>query len=290
MLAVVVCAFAASCPGRDGVAAQSGDLADGLFAAFMAGSVMEIPAEKPDMPRAREIQARYVELLVTRRGPVTGYKAGLTNPVAQERFGIGQPVRGTILRDMLIPSPARLRIDQGARLAIEADLLVRVRDASINQAASDAALLAALDAVIPFLEVPDLVFPPGAPVTAELLVAANVGARFGVTGKPMMLHGADGVAQGLSAFSVVLTDAQGRELARGKGRDLLGGPVNVVRWLRDDLVSSGITLRPGDLLSLGSLTRLVPAQEGATFHARYEGLDPAGTRDVTVRFAGRADE
>jgi len=252
--------------------------------AFLAGREFDIPEDELDMARARAVQASYVELLIPERGPVAGFKAGLTNPVAQARFGIGQPVRGTLLRDMLMPSPAQIGIYQGARLAVEADLLVRVGDPAINRAQTNTELLAALDAVIPFIEVPDLMFPQGSGMSVELLVAANVGARFGIMGEPIPLPAGTDTGQRLSDFDVVLIDANRKVLASGKGRDLLGDPVKAVRWLRDELVSSGIRLRAGDLLSLGSLTPLLPAAGGQTFHARYRGLNQLQEQEVTVRF------
>ncbi|NEQ53079.1 MAG: hypothetical protein F6K11_23560 [Leptolyngbya sp. SIO3F4] len=151
-----------------------------------------------------------------------------------------------------------------------------VGSADINQAETDLELLAGLDAVIPFLELPDLIYEEDASVNAGALVAVNVGARYGIMGDPMALAAEDsGLAQ-LANIRVVLNNDKGQFLAEGNGTNLLAHPINAVRWLRDTLQSQGVDLKPGDLLSLGSVTKLVPLDTDTDvtgIEARYFGLD-----------------
>ena len=67
-------------------------------------------------------------------GPLAGYKAGLTNPAVQKRFHTDRPVWGSLGKSMLLTSPATVPAQFGARPVFEADLLVRVSSAAINQA------------------------------------------------------------------------------------------------------------------------------------------------------------
>ena len=249
---------------------------------YRAARELEVPAELLDSETAQAIQARFVGLLLPTLGPVVGYKAGLTSRAAQTRIGVSHPIAGRLLRDMLYQSPAQIRADAGAHLAIEGDLLVRVGNESINRAQTDDQLLAGLEAVIPFVEVPDLLFRRGQKPNAAVLVALNVGARFGIMGEAVPLQDILSGWQRLSEFEVALYDGAGAILARGQGKDLLGHPLKVVRWLRDTLNAQGIQLVPGDLLSLGSLTPLLPVSSGQTLHARYLGLDPGRALEVSV--------
>ena len=50
----------------------------------------------------------------------------------------------------------------------------------------------------------------------------------------------------------------------------------------DDLKKSGVTLKPGDLLSLGSFSRLTPPKPGLRVNVVYEGLP--GNPSVSVSF------
>jgi 2-keto-4-pentenoate hydratase len=72
----------------------------------------------------------------------------------------------------------------GGRPIVEADMLVRVRDAAVMEATSPMEALASLDAVIPFIELADLMVTPGEPMNADVITAINVGARAGVAGAP----------------------------------------------------------------------------------------------------------
>jgi 2-keto-4-pentenoate hydratase len=55
-----------------------------------------------------------------------------------------------------------------------------------------------------------------------------------------------------------------------------------VLWLLKDLNESGTALKKGDLLSLGSFSRLLPPKPGNAVKVTYEGLP--GNPTVSVRF------
>ncbi|NEP54188.1 MAG: hydratase, partial [Moorea sp. SIO3C2] len=63
-----------------------------------------------------------------------------------------------------------------------------------------------------------------------------------------------------------------------------GNPLQVVLWLKDSLKASGKVLKQGDLLSLGSMTPLIPVKSGTTIRAQYIGLDPKGKVEISVSF------
>jgi 2-keto-4-pentenoate hydratase len=83
-------------------------------------------------------------------------------------------------------------------------------------------------------------------------------------------------------MTVRVVDGAGRELDAARGEVILGHPLNAVMWLAADLKRAGITLRPGDLLSLGSFSKGLPTQPGASARVVYEGLP--GNPSVSVRF------
>lgn len=216
-------------------------------------------------------QDRLVGLLAPRLGRPVGYKVGLTNPTAQQRFGVSHPVTGRIFESTVAlrdgaDVPARF----GAVPVVEADLMVRVRDEGIAAAGRDrVAILRHLDQVIPFLEMPDLVLSGG--MDGPNLLAINVGARLGVLGAPIVPEASEAFAARLAAMTVVLANDQ-RELARAPGTALLGHPLDVIPWLVEDLAKRGLRLRAGDLVSLGGFSPALPAEAGRSYTVRYEGL------------------
>ncbi|MFQ5508951.1 MAG: 2-keto-4-pentenoate hydratase [Leptospirillia bacterium] len=245
--------------------------------------IYEAP-EGINLKAAYRVQEVFVNRISIDSGAVVGYKAGLTNPGVQEKFGTSQPVMGRLLSGMILEDGAVLSAHFGARPMLEADLLVRVKSDAINRAQTPEEALASLDAVIPFLELPDLVYAEGTPLSGIAITAINVGARYGVMGNPIPLAPTASWNKRLETFSVTVSDNGGNLLGEGTGAVLMGHPLNVVLWLRDQLAQAGILLKAGDLLSLGSLTPLAPAPPGRSVDAYYRGLDPAGDVRVSVRF------
>jgi 2-keto-4-pentenoate hydratase len=167
---------------------------------------------------------------------------------------------------MLLEDNAELALDYAARPAVEADLLVRVRDPNINEAKTDLELLAGLGEVIPFIELADLLLLPGASNDLRTLTALNAGARTGVVGTPVALTADQATLDRLGSFTVRLEDEKGRLYGAGRGADLLGHPIHVVRWMRDALRARGDRLREGDVLSLGTLDAGAGPEETGPTH------------------------
>ena len=88
----------------------------------------------------------------------------------------------------------------------------------------------------------------------------------------------------LRDFELEIRDGEGQVLAEGKGSTLLDHPLAVVLWIRDDLKAKGLRLEKGDLLSLGTLSKLLPVEPGTRIEAHYRGLDPNGPAKVSVSF------
>lgn len=227
-------------------------------------------------------QRRLVEKLESADNRVVGYKAGLTSRAAQEQLGVATPVRGVLLRRMLLEDGAEVPFDFGARPVFEPDLMVVVKDAGIHEAKTHLDALRSLSLVIPFVELPDLVVAEGEKLTAPLIVSLNVGARLGVVGKGVPVQATSEFAAALASMRVTATDQRGRELASGKGAAILEHPLNAVLWLVRDLERSRIRLKPGDVLSLGSFTQPLRPLPGMNVTVRYEGLP--GNPAVSVRF------
>jgi 2-keto-4-pentenoate hydratase len=226
-------------------------------------------------------QALLLARLQSSLGQVIGYKVGLTNANVQRAFGVDHPVRGTLLAGMLLPDGAEVPAAFAAVPRFESDLLLRVRDSAIMTARDVEAVARHIDAVIPFIELPDLVLAQGERFDGGNMLAINVGARLGVAGAA--LPAPSDLAVRLAAMTVVLADDTGHEIARGQGAALLGHPLNVVLWLIEDLARAGVALQPGQLISLGSFSPLSPPQAGRTVTATYAGLADAPLQ-VRVRF------
>ena len=82
---------------------------------------------------------------------------------------------------------------------------------------------------------------------------------------------------------VVVVRGDGAELDRGKGSDVLGHPLAAVAWLAQDMAREGRAPKKGDLVSLGSFSKLMPPKPGLAVEAAYEGLPGAPKVKVTFK-------
>ena len=235
------------------------------------------------LKEAQQIQTKFIHLLSPKLGKIVGYKAGLTSQKVQEKFQVNHPLSGVLLETMLLPSGAVISSNFGARSMLEGDLIVRVKSEDINKVKRPEETLKYLDAVIPFLELPDLVYAENIKPTAAQLLAINVGARLGIIGEPILINNSQEWFDKLSKIQVIIRAQDEQELAKGESSNLLGHPLNVVLWLKDDLNKQGIFLQEGDLLSLGSLTPLIPVKKDTTVKIEYLGLDTQPL-EINVKF------
>jgi 2-keto-4-pentenoate hydratase len=146
-------------------------------------------------------------------------------------------------------------------------------------------VLQTLRNVRPFIELPDTLVEEPSKITAAVLVANNAGARLGVLGQPLPVRADEAFANALKSMRVRTADDTGKQLAAAPGTANLGHPLNTVMWLAAELRKEGITLKPGDLLSLGAFGP-GPAQAGRTVTVTYEGLP--GNLDAPARPMNRS--
>lgn len=246
------------------------------------------PAPNPAMGMSAEAAAcgrqRFTDRLDLHLGRVVGYKAALTSAALQKRFNAAAPVRGTLFERMIVEDGASVPANFGARPMFEADLVVVVRDSGIHGALTPHDVMEHVSAIRPFIELPDLVIQDPSKFDAGVLATINAAARLGVVGAPIPVNGPNpALADALRDMTVRLVDADtGATLDSGKGSGTLDHPFNAVMWLASDLRRAGITLKPGDMLSVGSFTKLVPPRPGMNVKAVYEGLP--GNPSVSVSF------
>ncbi|MBF5005821.1 2-keto-4-pentenoate hydratase [Diaphorobacter caeni] len=242
-------------------------------------------------------RARFNELLSRQfGGKVIGYKAGLTNPAVQQRFGTNKPVWGVLYDGMILPNDVTVQAKFGARPLFEADMLVRVKSENINAARNPAEVLENIDQIIPFIELPDLMVENPGSLNGAGVAAINVGARLGVVGEPINApvfpEQQQAMLQALAEMAVQVSDNTGAVLSSGKGSDILGHPLNAVVWLAGALQQENLRLRKGDLISLGSFSPLTPPKAGTSVIVTYQGLPGAKPVQVNFRppvFPGQSD-
>jgi len=205
----------------------------------------------------------------------------LSDTEAAALVNASAPAYGVLYVPMLLRNGATVDAAFGARPLYEADLLVRVGDSLVSRAASPEEVVRHIDPVIPAIELPDLVVEAPGKLDGAAIAAINVGARHFVMGEPIPVVPTTPLADALRTMIVIVAGPEG-ELDRGKGSDVLEHPLNAVIWLAGELQKQGLTLRKGDLVSVGSFSRLLPPKPGQNIVVRYQGLP--GDPVVRVNF------
>lgn len=241
-----------------------------LYGAYMARQ----PSPNPlglSADDAACTRAKFNARLASTLGPVVGYKAGLTNPAVQKRFNATEPVWGMLYAPMMLKSGAAVDAAFGARPVSEGDLLVRIGSESINQARTPEQAMLAIDQVIPAIDLPDLMVEAPSKLDGAAVAAINVAARYFVVGTPIPADRKIELLDALPRMKVVVL-GDGRDLDTGSGADVLGHPLNAVVWLAQDLQKHGLALKKGDLVSVGSFSKLLPPKPGMKVEVQYQGL------------------
>lgn len=251
---------------------------------MMKGFQYEMPLDE-----AYRWQDEMVEIMQPMLGDVAGYKTGGHDP------GPGFPtfppdgIRAYILSGMLREDGTAIRVSDSVVGFLEADLAFRVGDASINTASTDLEILAGLDALVPFAEVPDPYYEPDTRSVNGTIVA-NMSTRMSFTGTPVPIEATEEWLQRINNLQFAVLDENDTIIQSGTIKGWYE-PITVVRWLRDQLQESGKELLPGQLLSLGNvgIIRQIhegsprgPAYQGNQFRLEYYGLKDDGPATVTI--------
>ena len=220
---------------------------------------------------AYQIQRRFVALL----GTPVGYKVGYTNAAIQKRFGVEFPISGRLLAGRLLDSPGRHGVRAPFRQAAEPEFAYRLgRDLPPRAAPFErSAIEASVESLAPSLELVECRFEDWERIGPLLTVCDNVLGSHWVGGEPLReWRHADVPSQ------LVVASVNGEEFTRGHGSDVLGDPLESLRWLANDLARRGEGLRAGDLVTTGCCTRVIEARAGDTVEADF---GPFGRVSVT---------
>lgn len=254
--------------------------------AYAAKQPFANPPEGMTAADAACTRAKFQQQLARTHGALVGYKVELSNAHLQKSFRTSEPVWGSYYSGMLLPARSAVSAEFGAQPLYKADLLVRVKSGGINQAKTPAEVLAHVDQIIPYIELVDVLVQKPAQLTAHNVAAINAGARLGVMGEPLTVpkngKARQRMLRELGTMSVRVIGPRGRILARGKGSDVMGHPLESVVWLAKALRQQDMELKPGQWVSVGALSPMLRAQPGTRITAAYPGL--TGARSVMVQF------
>jgi 2-keto-4-pentenoate hydratase len=228
-----------------------------IDAAHRDGRLLDAPDGRGDLDlsTAYAVQQGLTARRQERGARRIGWKLGYTSAVMREQMGVDSPNLGPLLDTMVIAPGAAVPASLvQPRVEPEVGLVVGADGGPVAARA--------------VLEVVDSVW-RGYRFTLATNTADGSSAAGVVVGDPL-----DG---DLAALTVELR-RNGEPVATGSGDAALGHPHAALAWLRDELAACGETLREGDLVITGGLTRAVPLNPGDVVEARFPGTSVAVRR------------
>jgi len=218
-------------------------LANDLGQAWATATAIPAPSrQNPSM--TTDDAYRIQELIVAERmrdgRRQAGWKLGLTS--AEQP---ATPIVGTLLSDMVLASGAEVAMATMVAPMVEAEIVVRIGEV-IDRPQSVDELLSGPHEIGPGLEVID--YRTVDSVGVIDWIADNSTVAYAVVGQFVPISTVD------PAGIEVTLSGGGRNLAAGRGDQVMGNPVAAVAWLSEHLVTRGHQLQRGDIILTGSLT------------------------------------
>ena len=200
-----------------------------------------------------------------------GWKLGFTNQALWSKLGLDRPIRARIYDETLCAGD--LNSADLVQPRIEPEIVVGF-GADVRQMSDTDVIAAAVEWVAAGLEVVQCHFDRWEMTPAEAVADAGVHAALAIG--PRTRVDADVVRSLGAATCQVLLD--GVVTATGSGTDVLGGPLDALRWLLKGLPDG---LRAGEIVTTGTLTQAMPLQPGQRWEHRLSAsvlLEPVQLR------------
>ena len=241
-----------------------------------ARAITRITDEHPqlDLDDAYAIQDEIRRRKEARGDKVAGLKVGLTSFAKMKLLGAGSPVFGFVAGTMARPDGGEIRHRELIHPRVEAEICVVTRTALTGPGCHVAAVMAAVDFVLPALEVVDSRYRDNK-VDLKSMIADNTSAaRFVSGGRARDLDELD-----LRTLGVVL-EVNGEIKTMAAGAAVLGHPLAGVALLANHLSRRGSAIPAGSFIMTGGVAEACAVNPGDHVAARFQDL---GT--VSIRFA-----
>jgi 2-keto-4-pentenoate hydratase len=239
-------------------------------------SIRTLPSDlsPADLDEAYEIRSAFQEIEeTTGRGPIAGYKIGLTTPVMQKLCGVDEPCYGAIFASEVHHGRAVLRAADYCRIGVETEIAFKLGE-DLPQGGDRNRVAAGVEACMAAIELIEDLRYDYKRLDAAAMVAGNVWNAGVVLGAPVPDWRRLDLAGAVARLSI-----NEREIGSGNGHDVMGHPLNALAWLADKLAASGTPLRRGMIVMTGSM---VPIQYPAVGDRAMIEISGLGAAELAV--------
>ncbi|WP_105967046.1 2-keto-4-pentenoate hydratase [Staphylococcus simulans] len=241
------------------------EIVNALFKAQQNHEPIDFVSEKYGISEsvAYQIQDALIsELTQANNSEIAGCKVSMTSAETQAYANTDEPAYGTILSDKVVKSGETVQLSKLFAPLIEPELVFVILN-DISPDASDEDILNSVK-VAPGIEIPDARYKDWFPnFTLGDLISDNT-----ASGLVALGEAADRVSyEDFENITLKLTK-DNEEIATGVSSDVLGNPIEALKWLVKKLASQDKQLLKGQIVSSGTFVPPVPAEKG-TYRAEY---------------------
>jgi 2-keto-4-pentenoate hydratase len=248
-------------------------LADALTRARAEARIIDASAWMHSVASVEDGYAIQAQLAKHAGNDVRGWKVTALSPEQQRGYSSNRPVAGALLAPFVYAAPAMLSLQWFITPLLECEvsfLLGQDLSARVEPYKQDE-VEAAIEAVVPAMEIADSRWPANAPDLLKLADSMGNGAF--ITGRPVR----DWRALDLSAIGVTLVH-EGQTVERGTSGRILGNPLRAVIALANAQPLPAGGLKHGQFVTTGTCTTPIPPRPG-----QYVGdFGPLGALRIDV--------
>ncbi len=226
------------------------------------------------LPEGYEVQARVVARRCEAGERQVGWKIGATSFAILEQMKglIDGPMYGAMMSGTTLSDPEHLRASDFFSVGLEAEIGVVLEKPLRGPGVTNVDVLAAAAGVIGAVEIIDTRLQEGTGGLADGAAdnAAHGGSLLGTLMRPP--RGFDFLHEG------AIVRKNGKLFGSACGVEALGNPLSVVSWLANELATRDRQLEAGQVISTGSLLKIMPAEAGDVVEMSFANLG-------TIQFA-----
>jgi 2-keto-4-pentenoate hydratase len=215
---------------------------------------------------AYAIQRKTVEIKAASGAVIVGWKIGLTSKAMQEQSKINEPDYGTVFFNRVFREGHPVNMKPIVWPRIEAEIAFFLKDDLKGPGVTVATVLAATEGVMPAFEILDRRHKNYLSIKDS--ISDNAGQAGVILGGKLTPLSSE---IDLRLIGMII-EKNGEIVDTAAGAASLGNPAEAVAWLVNKLYEHGMTLRRGEFIMSGSLTKAINIEAGSFFRATFDRL------------------
>ena len=215
---------------------------------------------------AYKVQDLVAQIRVQKGERVVGYKVGCTSEAIRSQFGLNEPISGRLFSPHVHEEWTEVNCKNYVNCAIEPEMVFTIGVDLHGTNLPHDQLIDAIECVSAGIELHNFRFWFTPPTTQELICSGGIHAG--------LIVGKNKVSPRQLSFQHELFSVRknGELTAEAPASEIMGGPINSLRWLVDSLTNRGSCLKKGSLVIPGSPVGLTCIDQDTELRVEIGGV------------------